>query len=327
MKINFESTWVKRIFALLLSIALFVFVNYENKTRFQSSNPTDGASVQSSEIITNLPIEVNIDTDHYFVSGIPDSATLRLEGPQAVLFQTLATQGFKIATPDLNELGTGSHSVELIVEGLSNDLSASISPATVNLKIEEKEIKEYDLNVVIDEDLKLADGYELLEPNLSVDFVSLSGAKETMAKVDQVVVEVTSDELEIKSDILISAPILVLDSDGNLLNVNADPSQVEIHAPVVRNKKDIPIVLKKGTGGDSKYDYSIDLAKGESESITVKGDPESIENISNFPLEVDLDGITESTLVSVPVRDLPEGITEISREKIEVLIEVKEKES
>ena len=325
MRLNFEHPWVKRIFSLLLALTLFAFVNYENKTRFPSSEPTDGASVRSSEIITNLPIEINIDSDRYFVSGIPDSATLRLEGPQAVLFQTVATQNFTITTPDLNELGEGVHSVELEVEGLSSDLSASISPAVTNLTIEEKQVEEYELSVEMADDLDLADGYEILDPNLSNDLVNISGAASNMEKIDQVVVEVASDDTEIKSDILISAPVLVLDKEGNLLDVNADPSQVEIHAPVVRTEKEIPIVLKDGKGGSSEFEYEASLSNSESDSITVRGEPEAISDISNFPVTIDFDGVTESTLVTIPVKDLPEGIEEADKDEIEVLIEVKKK--
>ena len=72
MKFNFNNTWFTRIFSFILAIGLFFFVNLENQTRFQSTAPTDGASITSTEIITNLPIEVNINTDQYFVSGIPD---------------------------------------------------------------------------------------------------------------------------------------------------------------------------------------------------------------------------------------------------------------
>ena len=41
-----------------------------------------------------------------------------------------------------------------------------------------------------------------------------------------------------------------------------------------------------------------------------------------FIITVNFDNITESTLINVPVGALPEGIEEISKDEIEVLIEV-----
>ena len=251
MKFNFENRWITRILAVILAVTLFFFVNLDNQTRFQSSEPTDGASIDGSEIITNLPIEVNVDTDRYFVSGIPDSATLRIQGPQAVIFQTVATQGYTISTPDLNELGVGTHAVELQADELSDSITSSVSPSIVNLTIEEKQIEEYELSIEMADDLDLAEGYEIIDPSLSTDIVQLSGASSTMNEIDQVIVEISSEEVDIRSDILSSAQVLVLDVNGNPLNVNADPSEVEINAPVIRIEKEVPIILKEGTGGNT----------------------------------------------------------------------------
>lgn len=324
MKFNFENRWITRILAVILAVTLFFFVNLDNQTRFQSSEPTDGASIDGSEIITNLPIEVNVDTDRYFVSGIPDSATLRIQGPQAVIFQTVATQGYTISTPDLNELGVGTHAVELQADELSDSITSSVSPSIVNLTIEEKQIEEYELSIEMADDLDLAEGYEIIDPSLSTDIVQLSGASSTMNEIDQVIVEISSEEVDIRSDILSSAQVLVLDVNGNPLNVNADPSEVEINAPVIRTQKEVPIILKEGTGGNTNYTYELHLSNAESESIAVRGDPEAVDDLENFPITVNFDGITESTLVTVSVGDLPEGIEEVDKDEIEILVEVTE---
>lgn len=324
MKFNFNNLWFTRIFSLVLAIGLFFFVNLENQTRFQSTAPTDGASITSTEIITNLPIEVNINTDQYFVSGIPDSATLRLEGPQALIFQTVATQSYTVSTPNLNTLGSGEHTVQLQVEGVSESITTSVSPGFINLTIEEKETGEYELSAVVDEELDVAEGYELLEPSLSTNIVQLSGAASTMARIDQVVVEIASSEEGINSDLLMSAQVLVLDENGEPLNVNTNPSQVEINIPVVRTIKEVPIVLREGTNGQVGYNYEVSLSNAESDTVQVRGEPEAIAALQNFPVTVDLSGITESQVITIPIQELPPGIEEISKEEIEIVIDVTE---
>lgn len=324
MKLNFDNPWIARIFSIVLAIGIFSFVNLENQSRFQSNEPTDGASIDGSEIITNLPIEVNIDTDRFFVSGIPDSATLRIQGPQAIIFQTVATQGYTITTPDLNKLGEGSHAVELQVEGLSDNITSSVSPGVVNLTIEEKVMQEHILSVEVDDNLDLAAGYEVLEPALSTEVVQLSGAASTMSQIDRVIVRVNSPEEGIKSDLLLSAPVLVLDQAGNPLNVNANPSQVEINAPVVRTQKEVPLVLREGAGQSSNYEYEMKLSNSQADSIVVRGEPEAVAVLENFPIVVDFTDITESTLITIPIVDYPEGIEEINLDEVEILIEVEE---
>ena len=66
------------------------------------------------------------------------------------------------------------------------------------------------------------------------------------------------------------------------------------------------------------------LSNAESESIAVRGDPEAVDGLENFPITVNVDGITESTLVTVSVGDLPEGIEEVDKDEIEILVEVTE---
>lgn len=321
MKLNFDNPWIARIFSILLSLSLFFFVNIENQNQFQSNNPTDGASITGSEIIPNLPIEVNIDTDRYFVSGIPDSVTLRIEGGQAIIFQTVATQGFNVTTPNLNTMGEGTHTVELQVEGLSESVNWSVSPSIINITIEEKVIEEYTLSLELSDTLSIANGYEVLNPTLSTEVVQLSGAASTMAEISKVVVKVSSNEQDINSDFVISAQVLVLNENGEPLNVNATPNQIEINVPVVRTQKKIPLVLREGNGKVPGYDYSISLTDGQESSVTVSGDTEVIETIENFPVIVDFDNLTESKVVTIPITDFPEGIDEVNTESIEVLIE------
>ena len=145
-----------------------------------------------------------------------------------------------------------------------------------------------------------------------------------MAKIDQVVVEIASSEEGINSDLLMSAQVLVLDENGEPLNVNTNPSQVEINVPVVRTIKEVPIVLREGTNGQVGYNYEVSLSNAESDTVQVRGEPEAIAALQNFPVTVDLSGITESQVITIPIQELPPGIEEISKEEIEIVIDVTE---
>lgn len=322
MKLNFDNPWIARIFSVLLSLGLFLFVNIENQNQFLTNEPTDGASLNNSEIIADLPIEVNIDTERYFVEGIPASATLRIEGPSAILFQTVATQGYTVTTPNLNNLGEGTHTVDLQVEGLADKIMWSVSPSTINVTIEEKVVEEYPINLEIDESIDIANGYEIVDPSLSTETVQLSGAASTMEQVSEVVVKIMSNERDINSDFVMSAQILVLNEKGEPLNVNATPSQIEVNVPVVRTQKRVPIVLRDGNDKAIGYDYTVSLTDGQENAITVRGNPEAIEALENFPIVVNFNRITESRVVTITIDDFPEGIDEVDKESIEVLIDV-----
>lgn len=323
MKIDFDRPWLTKLFSVFLATLLFFYVSYENKNRFQTNNNNSGASVVSSEVLTNLPIEVNIDSNQYFVTGLPDSATLRLEGPQAVLFQTSVTQNFTISTPDLNELGVGEHTIKLVAVGLSEELSYSISPAEITVKIEQKDTREFPVEVEYNPEIDLADGVSILKDQIEVDqkTVNVSGAVSTLDRIDRVVAYVNPTQKKISDNITVAAGLAVLDKDGNPLNVNIDTHQVNVYLPVAETEKNVPIVLEKV--GDKSDKYILSLGENESKNIRIKGDSAAIKEMTNWVIKVDVSKINQSQVIDVPVGNLPDGIEGVDREKVRVNIEVK----
>lgn len=324
MKLDYDRPWLTRLFSLLLAVLLFFYVSYENQNRFQTNNNNLGASVVSSEVLTNLPIEVNIDSEKYFVSGLPDYATLRLEGPQAVLFQTSITQNFTIQTPDLNELGVGTHKINLVAVGLSDELSYTVSPPEITITIEEKDMREFPVEVEISPDIDLADGVSIVEDEIELDqqSVMVSGAVSTLDKIDRVVAYVNPTQTQITNNLTVASGLVVLDQEGNPLNVNVDTNQVNIYLPVEETEKSVPIVLEVA-GGNSDH-YQLTLSENEPKTLRVKGEPEAIQNIANWVIEVNVSGIEQSQVADIPVGDLPEGIDSVDRDKVRVNIEVKD---
>src|SRR5690606_22948987 len=165
-----NSPWFLRIVALGFAALLFTYVNNENSKQINANNRSGGATVNSTEMITDLPVLVDIDQEKYFVTGIPDSVSILLEGSTAILLNTLTTESFDIVTPDLNELGEGTYTIELLPSGLSDDLNYTIYPAEVKITIQERVSENYDVSVLFNED-SLARGYEAGEPIVDSDTV------------------------------------------------------------------------------------------------------------------------------------------------------------
>lgn len=321
MKWNMDNPWITKLVALILSITLFSFVALENQSRIRSTSPTDGASITSSEVITNLPIDINIDRDLYFVSGIPETATIRLEGPQAVLTQTLATQNFNIITPNLNELGPGRHTVRLEAEGLSNQLAYSIMPTELTLEIEQKVVEEHEVSVEFNEFAHLAEGFTADTPVLSDETVTISGAASTMEMISDVMVVVMPEESGVAEDIEMRLNVLVLDETGDPLNVNITPQQIDVTIPVEGTQRTLPMNLEETGTPHDDFEYRLEFAQGESENVTLTGQSDVLEELDNFTVDVDVSGITESTIRTVPIT-LEDGISESSPSEVDVLIRV-----
>jgi YbbR domain-containing protein len=326
MKFNLDNPWFTRVIAVFFAVLLFSFVSYENQSRIRSTNPTDGASINTTEVITNVPIDAQFDQDQYFISGMPDSATIRLEGPQAVITQTMATQSFNIVLPNLDELGPGTHTVDLVAEGLSSQLNYSIMPSEATITLEEKSVQEHEISVEFNAAAHLADGYTAGDPILSTDTVQITGAASTLENISDVLVMVMPEESDITDDIEMTLRILVMDSTGELLNVNTDPEQVNVTIPVEGTQRSVPIVLRESGTVDENYEYRLEIAQGEPENVVITGESAIIEEINNFPIEVDVSGVTESTVREVPLI-LPDGVTEVNPNEIDVVIRVSSAQS
>lgn len=318
-----NSPWPTRLIALLFAVLLFTFVKSKNNSQMSSTNPTNGASITSVEVVTDIPISIDVDRDKFFVSGLPETATIRLEGSQSILTQTLATRTFEVTTPNLNDLGTGTHVIQLEAKKLSNSLTYSIMPSEVSITIEERAVIDHPISVEFSAS-SLAEGYTAETPIVSPESVTISGAKSTIEKISEVSVLVLPEGSNITDDIDMTLPVLVFDKNGELLNVNVSPSQVAVTIPVKGTTRKIPIVLRQTGESHPDYTYELELAEGEKGNVTVTGKEELLNSLENFPIEIDISGVTESTTRKVKLSGST-GVTVVQPEFIEVVIRVKRK--
>lgn len=317
-----KNLWGMRIIAFVMALLLFVFVSYENSQRIQSTNPGDGASITGVEVLEDVPININVDREQYYVSGIPETAEVRLRGPQSLILQTLATQNVTVETPDLNELGLGTHEIELYIDDLSDQIEYRIDPMTVTVTIEEKVAQPFSLSVEFDQE-NVADGYEVGEPELSQSEVLVTGSATTMANIASVQVVVPAGEEEYTDSINMSLPVVVTDQNGELMDVSVEPSEVNIFIPVEQPSKTVPLTLEEVGDTNEDYTYNVTFADGQAEEITIYGPRESLNPIQAWPIEVDLSGIEEDTQLDIPVGSYND-ISETNMETVSVIVEVEE---
>ncbi|MCP9468154.1 MAG: CdaR family protein, partial [Candidatus Granulicatella sp. P6S_S16_bin.50.1] len=135
--------WMNRksfllVMSFILTIFLFALATDANGgLRSSSLNPQS-----SSNTITNVPIYVDINSDEYAVTGLPDSVALRLEGPNSLILSTTGNGTYRVKTPNLTELGEGKHTITLEVTGLPTGVHGIVSPETVEINIEKITTKE-----------------------------------------------------------------------------------------------------------------------------------------------------------------------------------------
>lgn len=312
-----ENVWVVRLISLLVSILLFGYVYSENYG-LSTTNRNDAISTLRSETISNLPIQINMDTDRYFISGLPETVMLNISGPESVIVQTLSASDFNIVTEDLDLLGPGRHTVQLRVENLSEELTYQIVPSRVNVQIEEKVTIESSVEVRFDTDA-VNDAYISKEPILNRESVIITGPASTVERIDRIYVRVPSEN-EITSTLKDTYVVQVEDEARNKLNVVVEPQEIEVEIPVEPYEKTVPIrLVQTGTPVSGKK-YQLSLAR--TENVVLTGNQKLLADVDEVVVEVDVSAIRSTVAVTAAVLPLDLAGTDVVPKQVEVNVTV-----
>src|SRR5699024_12357373 len=75
----FKSRWFVRGISLAFAIALYVFVQVE-MDQYQNDSRLLHDSGDDAQTVEDVPVNIRIDNDSYVVSGVPEVASVTLEG-------------------------------------------------------------------------------------------------------------------------------------------------------------------------------------------------------------------------------------------------------
>ncbi|MBH0231730.1 YbbR-like domain-containing protein [Halobacillus yeomjeoni] len=316
----FRSVWFIRILSLLLAGLLWVTVNVDNNTESDSLFFNDTPS--ELEVMENIPLEIRFNSEEYVVSGLPQEVSVTVEGPASTLTPVVRQKNFTVFV-DLNGLGPGTHEVSLQHTGISNQLAVTLDPKTIEVTIEEKVSKNFEVNVDYINESKLNGELVLGKAKVAPARVAITGSSsvvERVASVKAIIdIEDAADSIEDRE-----APVKVYDNQGNELNVLVDPTTVQVSVPITKRKKQLQInVTARGGAPEGVIVSSVSSSTKE---ITVYGPEDVLENLEELPeIPVDITEVTEDTTVEVDV-PVPDGVRAVSPEKIEVFIDVQESE-
>ncbi|MGP4062843.1 CdaR family protein [Halobacillus sp. H74] len=313
-----KSVWFIRIISLILAGLLWVTVNVDNNMDSDSLFFNETSS--DMEVMENIPLEIRFDSEEYVVSGIPQEVSVTVEGPAGAVAPAARQKNFNVFA-DLNGLGPGTHEVSLQHSGISNQLAVTLEPKMIEVTIEEKVTENFEVNIDYINESSLKDNLELGEPEVRPAEVSITGASSVIERVASVkaIIDVGSATETIEQQ---EAPVKVYDNQGNELNVLVDPTAVNVTVPVIERTKELS--LNVAPQGGAPEGVLVESVTTETEGVTVSGPRDVLEDIEELPeVPVDITDVTEDQTVNVDI-PLPEGVTSVSPETIEVQIDVDE---
>lgn len=307
----YENTWVLRIFALILALALFFYVGYEERL----SKESEATAKDSVEVIENVPLEAYYDSENLIVTGLPETVNITISGPAHIALTTKLNKNFKVFV-DLDDLMIGEHQVTIQHENISEKLDVSIKPASVNITIEERVTQQYKVEPEMNTTL-IEEGYLLDSLKVTPEVVSITGAKSVIDSISFVKASVNGEK-GIKESFEQEAPVRVLNGDLNGLDVTIEPESVSVEVVIKAYSKVIPIQLEEI--GSLPEGVTLQSLKSNLQEITVYGKKAIIDEFTDLVVEFDVAQLTDSGTYEVKLV-LPEGVTSKTK-KLKVVAKV-----
>lgn len=300
------------VISFILTMALFVYASESSPSRQSAA-----VSIQTtSNTIGNVPVYVDMDSQLYTVTGLPESVTLRIEGSSSSLLAVAGNASYRVKTPNLNELGTGKHMITLQVTGLPSGVKGTVSPETVEIVIEKKATVELPVSVNVNR-ANLPGAYKSGQALVSPARVTISGPESLINQVENVLATVTVPE-NTKADYTSSVAVQALDATGKPLALKVEPEQVQVRVPITTNSKKVPLVLTTTGSAGSQYTYQL---KSDIKEVTILGAQEILDRLTAIPVVVDVSQMTKTTTQAVKLT-LPTGVDSVTPENISVEVVV-----
>jgi len=314
----FDNKWFVRVISLVFACLLYFFVDMD-VTPQQAETRVPG-SVEQTEILNDVPVNIRIDSDRYVVSGVPELVTVSLEGANSVLTPTIRQRNFEVYV-DLEELGEGTHTVDLEYTKVPSELSVFIEPKTIEVEVEEHASEDFPVTVDFINKDQLPEGYELSDIVVNPEEVTITSSRSVIDQIAivQVYIDVAGLTESVNNR---EIPVNVYDSSGNVLNTRVEPESVVVSVNVDNPSKEVPVEVL--TTGEVPGGYELISIEPKVENVEIYGTSEVLEETDEVStVEVDLSKLNETGTIDVEL-DLPEGLKS-SEETVEVDVKIEEK--
>src|SRR5690625_5763773 len=177
--------------SLIFAVSLYLFVTVETDMT-QGESPVVPGTTTEIQVLDDVPLDIRIDADQYVVSGVPEFVTVSLEGKTSVLTPIVRQRNFSVFV-DLRQFGEGEHTVDIEYENLPDDLNAYIEPKSIDVTIEKRATKEFDVSVDLINMEELPLGCEVGEPEVNPKTVTIISYESTIDHIamEKVFIDVT----------------------------------------------------------------------------------------------------------------------------------------
>ncbi|MCT4425173.1 CdaR family protein [Lactococcus cremoris] len=286
-------------FYILASVffAIVLFFN-ANATSIRNQGTNQSGEVYTATI-NNVPVELKYNSNKYFVSGYNSSATVHLSGYNRLSItneENSDTRNFFLSV-DLTKLKTGKFDVPIRIEQLPGGVTATREPKTMNITVEDKAKKEFEVTPKADS-TQLPEGFTIDSLTVSDEKVKVTAGNESIQKIYAIEAALPND-VNLTENYSGTVTLHAVDSAGKILPAQIEPSTTHLKVTVNKLTKDVPVkITQKGTLDKTLSEVKTKISD---KNVTLSGEKSALEAINSVEGTVDITGIVKETKITVPL--------------------------
>ena len=284
-----------KIVSLAIAILLFITVN------FNSSSSIFDQPLTSAREISNMNVTAVYNSDVFEVSGIPESANVTVIGDSANVTSAINIGGNVVV--DLEGLTEGTHQVKLTTEGFNNNVDINIEPSDAVITLKKKTTREFDISYDFINMDKMNSIYSLGTPEFEYTKVNVRASKDTLDSI--AFVKALIDVTGVSGDFSQTARLIAYDANGQPINADIVPSEVQVTVPVSNPNKTVPIEVE--VSGTVPNGMAIESIETDQKTVTIYASDSVLSKIDKVVVTVDASTLTQDTTLVRPIT-LPTGV-------------------
>ena len=296
--------------ALLIIIIMYVSMKF-----------TPNLSLSYAEDVRGKTLGVIYDETSYVVEGLPKTIDVTLQGKESLVRNVITTNKFNTYV-DLTGLKPGQHLVDIKYDLIPSGLMVDMNPKNVLILIHELVQAEKKVDYELLNQETLDPTVVLSNFNLSNQQVIVKGSKEAVEKTTKIKAYINLSEIpELKQGNErigtheVTVPLYALDAEGNKLNVQMEPSEVNITFESSIPQKTVQLKPRlMGELPEGKVVRSIDLSPSE---ITIYAQQSILDSINDLPFDIDLSQMSDGYEAVFSI-STPDNVPKISTDQIQV---------
>lgn len=298
--------------SLVITLLIFASIVYSESLASQIT--------QSTELTAE--VEVVGDLDEYEIVNVPETVQVLVTGAAVDVRSAQNLENYS-AVLDISDLGEGDHRVRLDRKGFSPLLKVIFQPEFVDINISRKVSLEFEVEPNYINNAQLEAQYILSNPVIENNVVTINTSQEKMSRISEVraLIDVAQKTESFNS----VAKVVAYDQDGQAMDVDIQPSEVNVSVEVSSPSRQVPIVVT--TVGDIPNNMAIENIEVDHPSVTIYGPEEVLNTISSIPATIYGPSLTDSEIELKHTLVAPEGVRTMDVESVNITITLGDKQT